>query len=462
MGSLAAAFAFPAEADPGVWYWVAAAIFVCGLAVIVSERVHKTKVALLGAVAMITLPILEQHEAFYSEHYGIDYDVIFLLVGMMIMVNVLSRTGIFEWTAVRLAKLAQGRPTRILTLFVLLTAVASAFLDNVTTVLLITPVTLLIADELDIDAIPFLLAEVMASNIGGTATLIGDPPNIIIGSRAHLGFTDFLVHLAPAVLVILAVYMAVIHLLFGRRMKVDEAKRQRLLRMDERRLLKDPALARRALSVLALVLAAFLLHGTLHLEPATIALAGAAVMLLMIPGDPHKPLADVEWTTIFFFIGLFIMVGGIVRVGVIGDVSAVVIDVTRPTAEDMTATASLVLWSSGILSAFVDNIPFVATMAPLIQDTANTVFHDGEHLSSALPLATLHHDVLEPVWWSLALGSCLGGNGSPIGASANVIVVGIAHRAGIHISFGRFLAWGIPTMLGTLALSHLYLWLRYF
>ncbi len=448
--------------DSGIWYWVAAGVFVIGLLAIISERIHKTKAALLGGMVMIVLPILDQEEAFFSQHYGIDYNVIFLLIGMMIMVNILAKTGVFEWTAVRLAKAGQGRPLRIMMLFLLLTAVASAFLDNVTTVLLITPVTLLIADELDIDPIPFLLAEVLASNIGGTATLIGDPPNIIIGSRAQLGFTDFLVHLAPVVIVILITFLIVTHLLCGKRMKVDEAKRMRLMRMDESRLLKDPGLAIRSLSVLGLVLVGFMLHGVLHLQPATIALTGAAVLLALTKGDPHKVLADVEWSTIFFFIGLFIMVGGIVRVGVIGDLSGMVIDVTNPTAEDMTATASLVLWASGILSAFVDNIPYVATMSPLIQDTANAVFHGGTADSAALPLETLHHPVLEPVWWALALGSCLGGNGSPIGASANVIVIGIAGRAGVKISFLRFMAVGIPTMLATLAISHVYLWLRYF
>ena len=446
----------------GPWYWVAGGLFLLGLLLIISERIHKTKVALAAGAAMIALPILDQYEAFYTRHFGVDYDVVFLLVSMMILVNILARTGVFEWAAVRLAKLGQGRPMRILMLFILLTAVASAFLDNVTTVLLMTPVTLLIADELDIDPIPFLIGEVLASNIGGTATLIGDPPNIMIGSRADLDFMDFLVHLAPVVLIILVVFMAACHLICGRRMQVDDAKRIRLMRMDERTLMKDPRLARRALTVLGLVLIGFMLHGVLGLEPATIALAGAATLLLITPGDPQKVLADVEWATIFFFIGLFIMVGGIVKVGIIGDISKFVIDITHPTAEDMSLTASLVLWASGILSAFVDNIPYVATMSPLIQDTANTVFHGGLEDSANLPLETLHHTVLTPVWWALALGSCLGGNGSPIGASANVIVIGIAGRAGVKISFLRFMAVGIPTMIGSLVICHIYLWLRYF
>ena len=447
---------------PGTWYWVAGGIFLVALALIVSEKIHKTKVALAAGALMIALPILEQHEAFYSRRFGIDYDVVFLLIGMMVLVNILARTGVFEYAAVRLAKLGQGKPIRILILFVLLTAVASAFLDNVTTVLLMTPVTLLIAAELDIDPTPFLVAEVLASNIGGTATLIGDPPNIIIGSRADLNFIDFLVHLAPIVVVILLVFLGACILVCGKRLHVDDAKRMRLMRMDERTLMKDPRLARRSVAVLSLVLVGFILHGAVHLEPATIALLGAATLLLLMPGDPHKVLAEVEWTTIFFFIGLFIMVGGIVKVGIIGDISELVIDVTHPTAEDMSLTASLVLWASGILSAFVDNIPYVATMSPLIQDTANAVFHGGAADSAALPYETLHHPVLMPVWWALALGSCLGGNGTPIGASANVIVLGIAARAGTRISFLRFMAIGIPTMVGTLAISHLYLWLRYF
>ncbi|MCA8942741.1 MAG: ArsB/NhaD family transporter [Planctomycetes bacterium] len=443
-------------------YWLATAIFVVAFAAIVSERVHKTKVALVGAATMIVLPILTQNEAFHSTRFGVDYNVIFLLISMMIMINIIARSGVFEWTAIKAAKLGRGYPFRIMAIFIALTAVSSAFLDNVTTVLLLAPVTLLIADELDIDPVPFLIAEALASNVGGTATLIGDPPNIIIASRAELSFVDFIVHLTPVVVVILVGFMLGCKLFFGGRLKVADDKRQRMLAMDASGVIKDKGLAVKSLVVLGLTLVGFTLHGVLDLEPATIALLGASVLLLISRIDPHGVLSEVEWPTIFFFIGLFIMVGGIVKVGVIRDVSEFVIRYTEPTAESMRTTSFVVLWASGILSALVDNIPYVATMSPLILDTANTVFHGGQADPGALPHDTLHHAVLMPVWWSLALGSCLGGNGTPIGASANVIVLGIAERSGIVITFLRFMAFGIPTMLFTLVVSHVYILLRYY
>lgn len=445
----------------GFKYWFATCLFVAVMLAIVSEKVHKTKAALFGAAVMIGSTILTQDEAFHSERLGIDYNVVFLLISMMVIVHVIGRSGIFEWAAVRSAKLGRGHPFAIMVIFMWLTAVASAFLDNVTTVLLLAPVTLLIADELDLDAVPFLVAETMASNIGGTATLIGDPPNIIIASRAELTFSDFLVHLAPAVVVMMVGFTAGMWLIFGRRLVVDEDRRLRVLAMDERRLIKDPVLARRSLVVLGLTLVGFILHGALHLEPATVALLGASLLLLISGREPHETLAAVEWPTIFFFIGLFIMVGGIVKVGLITDVSNLVIDYTEPTAEDMSTTAIAVLWASAFLSAAVDNIPYVATMSPLVLDTANTVLMDGAGDPAALPPQILHHDVLMPVWWALALGACLGGNGTPIGASANVIVVGIAERSGIAITFLRFMMYGMPTMIFTVLISHAYIWLRY-
>jgi Na+/H+ antiporter NhaD/arsenite permease-like protein len=351
---------------------------------------------------------------------------------------------------------------QIMILFSILTAIASAFLDNVTTVLLLAPVTLLIADELDIDPIPFLLVEVLASNIGGTATLIGDPPNIIIASRAKLDFIDFIIHLAPAVVVMMIVFLVILKILFGKRLHVAEDKRQRILAMDERKMIKDKRLAWKSMIVLGLTLTGFMLHGALHLEPATIALFGAATLLLISRGDPHHVLAEVEWPTIFFFIGLFIIVGGIVKVGLIRDVSHELIKVTNPTSESMEVTAFTLLWASAILSSIVDNIPYVATMSPLVLDMANTVFHGGAADAVSLPPDTLHHPVLMPVWWSLALGSCLGGNGTAIGASANVVAIGIASRSGVKISFMKFMAYGVPTMILTLAISHVYVLLRYY
>lgn len=444
--------------SPEVAYWTACAVFVATLAVIVSEKIHKTKVALAGAALTMVLGIVSQEEAFHSERLGIDHAVIFLLIGMMIIINVLGQSGAFEWTAVKLAKLAQGRPLPILIMFLVFTAVFSAFLDNVTTVLLFAPVTLLIADELDLDPIPFLIGEAIASNVGGTATLIGDPPNLMIASRAKLGFLDFIVNLAPAVVVMLAALVGVTWLLFRRRLTVDEDRRQHVLEMDERKLIKDPALVKKSVGVLLLVVAGFMLHGVTHIEPATVALAGAALLLLISRKDPHHALAAVEWPTIFFFIGLYITIGGIVKVGLINDLSALVIRLTDPTESSMFLTSMVLLWFSGFLSAFVDNIPYVATMAPLVTEMAAKVFHGG----GELPAATLHHPVLMPVWWALAFGACLGGNGSAIGASANVAVLGIAERAGHKISFLRFLAYGMPVMIMTLTIAHVYLWLRYF
>jgi Na+/H+ antiporter NhaD/arsenite permease-like protein len=283
-----------AEAVTPTTYWTAFAIFIATFAAIVSEKVHKTKAALFGASTMMVLQIVTQEEAFHSPHVGIDHNVVFLLISMMILVNVLAKTGLFEWAAIRAAKAAQGRPIRIMLLFVTLTALASALLDNVTTVLLIAPVTLLIADELDIDPVPFLLVEAMAANIGGTATLIGDPPNIVIGSRAGLDFMDFLLALGPVVVVMMAALIGALFLIYRNRLQVTEERRQRILGMDERRMIKDPALAKKAVAVLLLTLVGFTLHGTLHLEPATIALFGAALLLLLAKGNPHKVLADVE------------------------------------------------------------------------------------------------------------------------------------------------------------------------
>lgn len=450
-----------AATSPGI-YWLAAAIFAMSYILIMSEQIHKTKVALLGGTLMIALPILTQQEAFHSVIFGIDYNVIFLLIGMMILVNIMGESGIFEWMAIRFAKLGDGQPIRIMIIFVVFTAVSSAFLDNVTTVILLAPVTLLIADELEIDPIPFLLVEVLASNIGGTATLIGDPPNLLIASRAQLSFMDFIIHLAPAVLVMMTIFTFTVYLVFRNRLKVDPKMRERVMKMDEKRLIKDPVLARKSLVVLSLTILGFTLHSLLHMEPATVALLGAAVLLLISKRDPHQVLAHIEWTTIFFFIGLFIIVGGVVKVGLVGDLSSMMIDVTHPQVGDMFLTSMVMLWFAGISSAIVDNIPFVATMAPLVLDMANSLFHNGTEVAGDLPIETLHQTSLMPVWWALALGSCLGGNGSPIGASANVMVIGMAEKSGYKISFKRFMLYGVPATIFSLMLATLYVYLRYY
>jgi Na+/H+ antiporter NhaD/arsenite permease-like protein len=403
---------------------------------------------------MIVLKILHQHEAFHVEELGVDWNVIFLLISMMIIINLMRPTGFFEYIAIKSAKLGKGDPMRIMIIFAVVTAVMSALLDNVTTVLLLAPVTLLIADALDIDAIPFLIVEALASNIGGTATLIGDPPNIMIASKAKLNFMDFVYHLSPIVIILMIVFLFIVKIVFGKKLKTREELKQRIMQMNEREAIKDSLMLKKSLFVLGVVLVGFIFHGTLHYEPATIALFGAGLLLLLSgTHDPHHYFAEVEWPTIFFFIGLFIMVGGVVKVGLIKWMSLKVLDMTQG---NMLATSILVMWFSAIASSIVDNIPYVATMNPLVIDMAKQIW-PGE-----TGLALLHHPDLMPVWWSLALGACLGGNGSPIGAAANVIVVGMAERAGRKISFMRFVAYGAPIMILTVFISMIYVWLRYY
>jgi len=435
-------------------FWTATTIFVMAYAVIISEKVHKTVVAIFAAALMLILKILHQHEAFHVEQFGVDWNVIFLLISMMTIINLMKPTGFFEYIAIKSAKIGRGEPIRILVIFAIVTAVLSALLDNVTTVLLLAPVTLLIADALEVDPIPFLIAEVLASNIGGTATLIGDPPNIMIASKAKLNFMDFIYHLTPVVIVIMVVFIFVIKIVFGRKLKTKEELKQRVMQMNEREAIKDPLMLKKSLFVLALVLLGFVFHGILHYEPATVALFGAGLLLLLSgTHEPHHVLAEVEWPTIFFFIGLFIIVGGVVKVGLIKWMSMKVLTLTEG---NLFATSMIVMWFSAIASAIVDNIPYVATMNPLIIDMARQIW---PHETG---LALLQHPELMPLWWSLALGACLGGNGSPIGASANVIVVGMAERAGRPISFMKFVLYGAPITVMTVLISMIYVWLRYY
>ncbi|MEI7637175.1 MAG: ArsB/NhaD family transporter [Syntrophus sp. (in: bacteria)] len=438
----------------GPIFWIATSIFILSYALIVSERIHKTTVAIFGASLMIVIGIVTQEDAFHSIELGVDWNVIFLLFSMMTIINIMKPTGIFEYIAIKSAKAAKGKPFRIMAIFSVVTAVLSALLDNVTTVLLIAPVTLLICEALDLDVVPYLITEVLASNIGGTATLIGDPPNIMIASKAQLDFMAFIYHLTPVVIVMMIVYIITLKLIFGKRLTVREDLRQRVMAMDENEAIKDPVLLKKSLLVLALTMMGFVFHGMLHLEPATIALTGAG-LLLLISGikEPHRILAEAEWATLFFFIGLFIIIGGVIKVGLIKWLSIQVLAITQG---NMLATSMVVMWFSAFASAVVDNIPYVATMNPLIIDMAKQLW---PNLSGT---ALLHHPDLMPVWWSLALGACLGGNGTAIGASANVIVVGIAERSGSPISFNKFMFYGMPFMIQTVFISMIYIWLRYY
>jgi len=444
-----------ATAAFGGWaFWAATAVFAVSYVLIISEKVHKTVVALFGASLMVVLGILTQKDAFHSEELGIDWNVIFLLISMMVIINLMRPSGFFEFIAVKSAKLGRGEPFRILAILSVVTAVLSAFLDNVTTVLLIVPVTMFIADALEVDVFPFLISEAIASNIGGTATLIGDPPNIMIASKAQLTFMDFVYHLTPVIIIIMVVYVILLKLLFGKKLKATDEVRARVMAMDEREAIKDPVMMKKSLFVLGLTILGFILHGSLGYEPATVALFGAALLLLITNNqEPHKVLAEVEWPTLFFFIGLFIIVGGVVKVGLIKWLSVQALALTHG---NMFATSMLVMWFSAFASAIVDNIPYVATMNPLIVDMARELW-PGQSLTEVL-----HHKELMPIWWSLALGACLGGNGTAIGASANVIVIGISEKAGNRISFMKFTMYGMPIMILTVAVSTVYVWLRYY
>ncbi len=438
----------------GPAFWIATAIFLAAYAMIMYEKIHKTFIALFGAVLLIALGIVTQEEAFSSLDFGIDWNVIFLLISMMVIINIMKPTGAFEYLAIKGAKIGKGQPFRILVIFAVVTAIVSAFLDNVTTVLLIAPVTIFICKDLKLDVVPFLITEALASNIGGTATLIGDPPNIMIGSKAQLGFMPFVYHLTPVIIIVLIVFIITIKFVFGKKFVVHEEQRAKVMAMNEKETIKDPVLLRKSLAVLVLTIAGFVFHGTLHLEPATIALFGAS-LLLLISGikSPQHIFAQAEWAALFFFMGLFIIIGAVVKVGLIKWMSIQVLALTQG---NLLGTSMIVLWFSAFASAFIDNIPYVATMNPLIINMAHQLW---PNLSGT---ALLHHPDLMPMWWSLALGACLGGNGTAIGASANVVVVGMAEQAGRPISFRKFMLYGMPLMIESVLICTLYIWLRYY
>jgi Na+/H+ antiporter NhaD/arsenite permease-like protein len=413
------------------------AVFVVTYAVIASEKVDKTVAAVSGGLAMVLLGVIDQEEAFAH----IDLNVIFLLAGMMILADIVRRTGIFGWMAVRSARLAAADPYRVLVVMTLATAILSAFLDNVTTVVLIGPVTLFLAAGLGMSPLPLIISQILASNIGGAATLIGDPPNILIGSAADLDFNAFLANMAPLMVILLALYLVAARWIFRSYLVVDKERVRALLALDERRMIEDPSLLRRSLVVLALTLAGFVLHGVLHLEAATVAMTGAFGLMLVTRQDPRQVLREVEWPTLFFFIGLFMLVAGIIEIGLIDAAAELV---TAITGGALAGTTYLLLWMSAALSAVIDNIPYAATMTPLVAQLS------AEHGPSG--------DVL---WWALAIGADLGGNATIIGASANVVLAALSDREGHRITFGTYLRYGLTVTLATMVISTIYLWLRY-
>jgi Na+/H+ antiporter NhaD/arsenite permease-like protein len=428
--------------------WVSTILFIATYALIVSERINRAIVSGLGAALMVSLGVLSQETAIS----GIDFNTLGLLTGMMVIVAITRGSGVFQYVAVWSAKRVKASPWGILLTLSLVTAVFSSLLDNVTTVLLIAPVTLLISHELKINPYPFLFAEIFASNIGGTATLIGDPPNIMIGSAVNLSFNDFLFNLAPIIPLILAITLGIIYLIWGRSMHATADARERIMQFREREAITDVRLLKQSMLVLALVMAGFILARPLRLEPATIAMFGAALLLLLsnLKNDAeaqseevHKTFGGVEWITIFFFIGLFISVKGIEEAGALRILADLVIEYT---GGDMTVMSLTILWVSAVASAVVDNIPFVATMIPVIKSMAPT-FGGAENLM--------------PLWWSLALGACLGGNGSLVGASANLIVAGFAERAGHRIRFLPFMLLAFPMMLLSIGIASVYVYFRY-
>jgi len=412
---------------------------------IISEKINKTVVALLGATTMLSCHVLNQGEAFQA----IDLNVVFLLVGMMIIVHIMSKTGVFQWGAIKVAQLAKGEPLKMLIYLSTASAVISAFLDNVTTMILMVPVLLLLADELELDPVPLLLMTVIASNIGGAATLVGDPPNILIGSAAGLHFNDFLIHLAPVIIIIMIVFLVTLKIMFACKVHVSTEIRARIMEMRADKAITNYPLLWKSLGILASVIILFLFHHMLRLEAATVALLGASVLLLISKEDPEEVFKHVEWGTLFFFVGLFILVEGLVKIGFIEHVANYALHITKG---EMRVTTMFLLWFSAIFSAIIDNIPYTATMIPLVK-------HMGVSMSQSYGVAP--DVILKPLWWALALGACLGGNGTSIGASANVLVIGLAKKTGHHISFFKFLKYGSIFLFESLVISTVYLYVRY-
>lgn len=431
---------------------VSTTIFALAYLTIITDRFNRAIIALIGASLVIGLGVLTQDQAIRA----IDFNTIGLLTGMMVLVGIMKESGVFQYLAIKAAKIAKGSPWGILVMLSLITAVVSAFLDNVTTVLLIAPVTLMIADELRMNPYPLLFAEINASNSGGTATLIGDPPNIMIGSATGLTFNQFAFHLAPLIVVVFAATLIPLWFIYGRHLTAPPEARERVMAFNEHKAISDRRLLRQCLVVFGLVVLGFVLAHPLHLEPATIALSGAAVLMLVVTVDLnqertsqklHHYFMTVEWVTIFFFVGLFVIVAGVDKAGLL----KIMADWTvQATGGDFALTTLAILWVSAVMSAIIDNIPFVATMIPMIKGMVPVFSQSG-----------ITGDQLDGLWWALAAGACLGGNGTLIGASANLVVAGIAERNGVPFRFLPFLKVAFPIMLLQVGISTVYIWWRY-
>ncbi len=417
---------------------IALIIFITTLVFVSLEKINRTVIALCGALLFILLKILNQHEAFLA----VDFNTIGLLTGMMVMVSIIKRTGLFQYLAIKISKLAHGNIFYLLFFLSIITGILSSILDNVTTIILIVPITLAICENLEISPVPLVLSEIFASNIGGAATLIGDPPNIIIGSAAHLSFMDFIINLAPFALILLILLPFFVGLFYKKEMSqnVKEAW-ERVEKFDEKKAIEDPVLLKKSLVVFLLTILIFIFHHNLGLEAATVALAGATLLLLVSNIDPAETFLEVEWSTLFFFIGLFVVIAGVEKVGIIQWLSNKIITLTKG---NLTLTTLAVLWVSGITCSFINNISYTISMVPVIQNIgAATSFN------------------LNPVWWALSLGACLGGNGTFIAAAANLVGVNILKRQGRIITFKDFFRIGLPIMLISITLSSVYLFLRY-
>lgn len=425
---------------------VSASLLILAYIFIALEKIPKVTIALLGGALTIVLGLVSQTKTLgdgINPHYFInfiDFNVIFLLVSMMVIVSITTRSGVFNWIANELLKFTKGHPVKVLCALGLFTAVTSAFLDNVTTVILIMPITFAIAKKLDIDPIPFLLTEIFSSNIGGTATLIGDPPNIIIGSAGGLSFIDFIKELTPVILVIMCVVLTVLAFIFRKKLHASQDKMDEVAKIDNSHTITDKALMIRSTLILALVILGFMLHDVTHIETCVVAMLGASILLIF--EKPNEILQDVEWNTIFFFIGLFIIIGGLEASGGIKLMAEWILKVTQGS---QAATSMIILWASGVISGIIDNIPYTATMAPMLVEIEKTMG------------ATYAY----PLWWALSLGACLGGNMTIIGAAANVIVSENAAKSGHPISFMRFLKYGVGVVVISLTISTVYIYFRF-